>query len=56
MELDFGGKKRVSRVNGEKNTYLFRDFIWKRPLQVVRFEEEMRVTTWSGIATGKTPR
>ena len=26
----------------------------ERPLQVVRSKEEMRVTTWSGIATGKT--
>ena len=26
----------------------------ERPLHVVRSEEEMRVTTWSGIATGKT--
>ena len=55
MELGFGGK-HACPGNSEKNIYLFRDAMWKRTLQVVLSREEMRVTTCSGTATGKTPR
>ena len=45
-------KTRVSSKQWEKNIYLFIYYV-ERPLQVVRSKEEMRTTTWSGIATGK---
>ena len=51
MELGFGGINACPE-NSEKNIYLFRDYMWKDPCKLSK--EKMRVTTWSGIATGKT--
>ena len=55
MELGFGGMNACPENSGKK-IYLFRDYVWNVLYQVVRSKEEMRATTWSGIATGKTPR
>ena len=52
MELGYSGINTCP-VNSEKSIYLFRDYTC---LEVVRSRQEMRVTTWSGIAIGKTPR
>ena len=55
MELGFSGKTRVSSKQWENILFIKRLYV-KRPLKVVRSEEEMLVTTWSDIATGETPR
>ena len=44
-----------SPVLSEKISIYF-ETIRGTSLDVVRSRQEMRVTTWSGIATGKTPR
>ena len=54
--MEFGlVEKHGYPVNGEKIYIYWETLQVERSLQVVCSEEEMRVSTWSGIATRKTP-